>query len=40
MDNKKVKVLIGDDSTEYGIACANELRALGLYVVTAGGMEE
>lgn len=25
MDNKKVKVLIGDDSTEYGIACANEL---------------
>lgn len=28
MDNKKVKVLIGDDSTEYGIACANELRAL------------
>ena len=34
MDNKKVKVLIGDDSTEYGIACANELRALGLYVVT------
>lgn len=34
MDNKKIKVLIGDDSAEYGIACANELRALGLYVVT------
>ena len=34
MDNKKIKVLIGDDSAEYGITCANELRALGLYVVT------
>ncbi len=34
MDNKKIKVLIGDDSAEYGIACANELRTLGLYVVT------
>lgn len=34
MDNKKIKVLIGDDSTEYGIACANELRSQGLYVVT------
>ena len=32
MDNKKIKVLIGDDSAEYGITCANELRALGLYV--------
>lgn len=29
MDNKKIKVLIGDDSAEYGITCANELRALG-----------
>lgn len=34
MDNKKVKVLIGDDSAEYGIACANELRSMGLYVMT------
>lgn len=34
MDNKKIKVLIGDDSAEYGITCANELRSLGLYVVT------
>ena len=32
MDNKKIKVLIGDDSAEYGITCANELRSLGLYV--------
>ncbi len=22
MDNKKIKVLIGDDSAEYGITCA------------------
>lgn len=34
MDNKKIKVLIGDDSAEYGIACANELRTMGFYVVT------
>lgn len=34
MDNKKIKVLIGDDSAEYGVVCANELRALDLYVVT------
>ena len=34
MDNKKIKVLIGDDSAEYGITCTNELRSLGLYVVT------
>ncbi len=34
MDNKKIKVLIGDDSAEYGIACANELRSHGLYVMT------
>ena len=30
----KVKVLIGDDSVEYGIACASSLRGKGLYVVT------
>lgn len=34
MDNKKIKVLIGDDTAEYGITCASELRALGFYVVT------
>lgn len=33
MDNK-IKVLIGDDSAEYGIACASSLRASGLYVIT------
>lgn len=30
----KIKVLIGDDSVEYGIACASSLRGKGLYVVT------
>lgn len=30
----KIKVLIGDDSVEYGIACASNLRNLGLHVVT------
>ncbi|MGN0604905.1 MAG: sporulation transcription factor Spo0A [Oscillospiraceae bacterium] len=30
----KVKVLIGDDSVEYGIACASTLRSKGLYVIT------
>ena len=30
----KIKVLIGDDSVEYGIACASSLRNLGLYVIT------
>ena len=34
MDNKKIKVLIGDDSAEYGVVCANELRSQDLYVVT------
>lgn len=32
--DKKIKVLIGDDSAEYGVACANELRSLDFYVVT------
>ena len=32
--NNKVKVLIGDDSAEYGIACANRFRSQGLYTVT------
>ena len=30
----KVKVLIGDDSVEYGIACASTLRGQGMYVLT------
>lgn len=30
----KIRVLIGDDSVEYGIATANTLRGLGWYVVT------
>ena len=29
----KVKVLIGDDSVEYGIACASTLRGQGMYVM-------
>ncbi|MBQ8688632.1 MAG: sporulation transcription factor Spo0A [Ruminococcus sp.] len=32
--NHKVKVLIGDDSAEFGIACANRFRSQGLYTVT------
>lgn len=31
--DSKIKVLIGDDSAEYGIACASSLRAAGLYVM-------
>ena len=30
----KVKALIGDDSVEYGIACASTLRGQGMYVMT------
>lgn len=30
----KVKVLIGDDSVEYGVACASTLRGQGMYVMT------
>lgn len=30
----KVKVLIGDDGVEYGIACASTLRGQGMYVMT------
>lgn len=30
----KLKVLIGDDSAEYGIMCASSLRKRGLYVIT------
>lgn len=32
--NTQIKVLIGDDSAEYGIACANHLRSLGFYAIT------
>lgn len=32
--DSKIKVLIGDDSAEYSIACASSLRAAGLYVIT------
>lgn len=31
---KNVKVLIGDDTAECGIACASTLRSLGMYVIT------
>ena len=30
----KIRVLIGDDSVEYGVACANTLRNTGWYVIT------
>lgn len=29
----KIKVLIGDDTAEYGISCANSLRTMGFFVV-------
>lgn len=31
---EKISVLIGDDSVEYGIACASKLRGLGMYAIT------
>ena len=34
MFNDKIKVLIGDDSAEFGIACASSLRKQGLYAIT------
>lgn len=30
----KIKVLIGDDSVEYGITCASALRSMGMYAFT------
>ena len=30
----KIKVLIGDDSVEFGVTCANTLRGMGMYAVT------
>lgn len=32
--NHKVKVLIGDDSVEFGLSCANCFRSKGIYTVT------
>lgn len=29
----KIKVLIGDDTAEYGVSCANSLRTMGFFVV-------
>lgn len=34
MEQKKIKVLIADDSAEYGVACASELRTHNFYVIT------
>lgn len=34
MMNEKIKVLIGDDSAEYGVSCASALRNYGHYVIT------
>ena len=31
---KQVKVLIGDDTAEYGVSCASVLRAQGMYAYT------
>ncbi len=30
----KIKVLIGDDSVEFGVSCASVLRSMGMYAVT------
>lgn len=30
----KIKVIIGDDSADFGIVCANQLKSLGFFVVT------
>lgn len=27
----KIKILIGDDSAQYGVACASSLRAMGFF---------
>jgi two-component system response regulator (stage 0 sporulation protein A) len=32
--NDKIKVLIGDDSAQYGVSCAATLRSLGFFVIT------
>lgn len=30
----KIKILIGDDSAQYGVSCASALRAMGFFVIT------
>ena len=30
----KINILIGDDSAQYGVACASSLRAMGFFVIT------
>ena len=30
----KIKILIGDDSAQYGISCASSLRSMGFFVIT------
>lgn len=30
----KVKIMVGDDSADYGVICANSLKTMGFYVVT------
>lgn len=32
--NNKIKILIGDDSAQYGVSCASALRNLGFFVIT------
>ena len=32
--NNKIKILIGDDSAQYGVSCASSLRSLGFFVIT------
>ncbi|MBR4554801.1 MAG: sporulation transcription factor Spo0A [Ruminococcus sp.] len=32
--NNKIKILIGDDTAQYGVSCASSLRALGFFVIT------
>lgn len=34
MNNNKIKVLIGDDTAEYGVKIASQLRELGVYAYT------
>ena len=32
--NNKIKILIGDDSAQYGVFCASSLRSVGFFVIT------
>lgn len=38
--NNKIKVLIGDDTAEYGVKIASQLRELGLMPTHAEEMEQ